>query len=166
MKILSTILFTSVFLYACDQSSQDITELEGTWEGICITSGFSNSSTKIIITYQSNNIRTVVNSYSDQSCSMLTETTPLSETQLVSPENLADTFDIGNTITTSNGVTAKELNEYNTNNELIPNIYSVQNGSTLYLGLKCYPSGTGPSLTCITSRPTELDYVNYYTKQN
>lgn len=173
MKIIITSLLAISLLQGCSEnndSTSGITELEGNWESTC-NSGLGSlnvtTSTKTIINYTGNTTSTTLNTYTDSNCTTLSTSLPAQETQLVSPETLAVTFSIGETLITSNSVTAKELNNYNKDNIIVPDIYLLQNNnSTLIFGLKCQPSNSGPQLVCTTERPTELDYTNYFTKQN
>ncbi len=173
MKIIIPILLSVSLLQGCSESTDNtnvVTELEGNWEGIC-TSGFGSFnatySIKTVINFSGNKTSTTINNYTDQNCTTLSSSLPIQATQLVNPETLAVTFSIGQSFTTSNSVAAKELNNYNANNVLVPDIYLLQNNNTtLFFGLKCQLSNTGPQLVCTTERPTELDYTNYFTKQN
>ncbi|MCW9046922.1 MAG: hypothetical protein OQK46_02495 [Gammaproteobacteria bacterium] len=156
-----------LFLQACsdDGTTTNITELEGSWGSTCFSGGVN--SFKTVINYQSNKTNVLVNTYSDNNCSIITASIPAEETQLVNESTLGVTFEIGNTVTTINGASAKELNYYNKNNELVPNIYKLDNNdTTLYFGLICQPGLINPQMTCTTDRPTELEYNNYFTKIN
>jgi len=173
MNIIIPLLLIVSLLQGCSESADNAniaTELEGNWEGLC-NSGLGSfdvtTSIKTIINYSGNTTSATINTYADSNCTTLSSSLPIQETQLVNPETLAVTFSIGETFTTSNGVTAKELNNYNANNILVPDIYLLQNNNTkLVFGLKCQQPNTGPQLVCTTERPTELDYTNYFTKQN
>jgi len=182
MKTLSLSLILTLLLQACSNSSGDVTELEGSWERICFPGpmlqsgdfstlpfpppGTVSGTRRTAISFNGNTADFILNTYSDDNCTTLVGSTPLAETSLVDPSTLGIRFEIGNIITTSNGVTVKELNFYNADDQLIPDIYLLQNGaSTLYLGKKCYPDSSG-LLICTNDRPTEIHYDFYYTRQH
>jgi hypothetical protein len=178
MKTWITSLILALSLQACSDSTGNRTELEGSWESICMTileasepSGDTSTSSpplppatianlvpaRSVFSFHGNTTDVKINTYSDDNCVTLSSSVPITDSPLVNPGAVGVRFEIGNIVTTSNGVTVKELNLYNADDELMPDIYLIQNsGTTLYFGKKCYP----------TDRPTEIYYDFYFTRQD
>ncbi|MDH5647034.1 MAG: hypothetical protein OEZ01_13555 [Candidatus Heimdallarchaeota archaeon] len=181
MKLIKFLFLASVLLaQGCSNDESSTTELEGAWSSICFGSGasefnfglfdttFTTASRKIITTYRGSNIRTQVETYSDTNCSNVESIVDASESTLfVESGSIPITFTIGEYITSANGVTVREIDFQMDSNEIVPNIYLLQDsGNTLYFGLVCRADDTGLELVCTTDRPTEINYEYYYTKQN
>lgn len=170
MKIF--LLLVLLFVSACSETDQLplTSELEGSWESICLSSfsslGFSgqSGSNTIVTTYAGNSISTVVNNYSDADCSQLESTVDASQSSLfVSPGSVPESFVIGDVIQSSNGVEVKGIDFIDANGNVDLNIFLLQdNGNTLYFGLPACPVN---DLSC-GLRSTEINYASPYTRIN
>ena len=166
-KLFIIFLITSL-LQSCNSKSERTTELEGTWVGLCRNLSISNTTNSFnkSITFKSNTAVNGTSFFTDDSCNSMLSSSQLEELLLSAPEIIVSpiiyTYKIGDSITTSNGVVVNELNYFDPNNVLTPDIYLIQNaGTTLLLGERerCKTE------TCSFVKPTELDYVHYNTKQ-
>ena len=161
-----------LIMQGCTNEDDAGKEISGSWLSVCSTEFLSVNSTpiqtipfKTKLTYINNSVFVYINTYSDNDCLSLISSDSAEDTGLLALSTLPVTYEIGNQITTSNGVVVKELNNYNHLEELVPDIFLIENnGTTLYLGQKCIPQLNGPNFTCPTDRPTELDYIRYFTK--
>ena len=142
----------------------NITELEGNWESACLV-GFSSAPiSKLIRTYNGDNLSFTYNTYTDTNCTNLESSIDANlNPNLSGPDGLPTKFLIGNQIISANGVTVKEIDYITKNNIVEKSIYLLQNNATtMYLALPC----TISPATCIDDRPTEISYLNKYTKIN
>lgn len=182
MKALAISIIAAMTLLACTDSTDTGTELEGNWESMCVplltpsgptpdplppAPGTGTTPSKFTISFIADTVTQKLDTYSDANCTTLVTSRTFAEIAYVNPDDVYVRFEIGSTITTSNGVTVREIDFFAVNDKLIPDIYLLQNnGSTLYFGTKCYPDSTGITMGCTGDRPTELYYDYYLTKQN
>jgi len=166
------ILLMLLAMQGCTDGNSESNELGGSWLSKCSTEFSPVNSTpfqtipfKSKLTYTNNAVFVHINTYSDNDCLTLVKSEPAEGSGLISLSSLPVTYDLGNQITTSNGIVVKELNNYNHLEELVPDIFLIDNnGTTLYFGQKCIPVPNNPNFICPTDRPAELDYIRYFTK--
>jgi len=147
-------LFILLTLTGCSQSDSTGTpsELEGTWLSACSNTSFEffgqtiNEYSVTTINFEANNYTLSSISYSDKNCTV----TP----QVGSSFNTK--FIIGPSVTTSNGVSAKQIDFVNSSGDTRLDIYLLQdNNNTLFFGKNTH-----------NGRPSEINYADIYTKQS
>lgn len=170
MKSLLQLLITLPLLTACQDSDNKTTELEGLWESDCIIpfSTFSTetvqNSTNISMLFKDNNIDINLKTYTDNQCTILESTVPAGEAPngLFADNATPVSFVIGNSITASNGLPAKEIDFILENGEIQLLIYQLQdNNNSLYFGGPCIDVQSLGGNTCIEERPIDIGTFKY-----
>lgn len=148
--ILTVVILPMLFILSgCGGSSNSggentTTELEGNWKSLCTP--FLGSSFDLTIIFTGNTFSATSSSYNDESCVTLDEATIDT-----------GTFTIGNALTTTSGLSAKEINittlisDGMTVNSTEYDIFSIMNNN-LFLGDSNVLDGS-----TIAMRPIELD---------
>jgi len=191
MKFKSLFIIFALLLNGCTNTNN--LDIAGAWESSCFEVPdffqFANSNnppsgptfTNMTSTYSDGTITHKYNSYSDSDCQSLKET---DFSNLYASSTISVLYSIGNTITTSNGAEAYEIDFIYDNGIIVEDIFSViNNGETLVFGnrnfdefFSCYPQ-TGPDLpfdqtgsiggnTAECTRPTELNYDSFLSRVN
>lgn len=180
MKHLLTLFFIFPLITSCEVSENKTTELEGVWETECIgpfsifNATTDQKSNTISMTFKNSNIETNVKTFTDNQCALLESTLPSSEPNNLFPDNkVATSFSIGDSLTASNGLPAKEIDLTLEDGEIYLSIFQLQDdGNSLLFGGPCLEQsqeqGTpllGNVTPCINGRPIEIGFSLKYLKQ-
>ena len=148
IKNIIWVCLSALLVTSCGSDDSNTTELEGIWVGPC-DSFLDGTSENAILTISGNTYTYTGKGYSDSTCS-------LSDGSSVSDSG---TFIIGNSLTTSSGLPAREIDLFSPNEDPEYDIYNISNAK-LYLGdFTAEKNGTSAA-----NRPVDLDFSWYYTK--
>ncbi len=133
------------FLVACsEEDSNTTTELEGIWRSQCFnlqpfnyplfnTNLSGVLSQRIQHTYNNHTTNSKIVNYSDTSCTSEETLVDSKDSNFFAAGNIPVTFSFGDSITTADGFTAREIDFTLENGETTLNIYLIQD-NTLYFG--------------------------------
>lgn len=147
------VLISMIFLSSCDSGGEsNATELEGTWVTTCLME--SSGSFEDTITFSGNTFSTSGKEYADTACSVF-------DTNY----SASGTFVIGNAMTTSSGLSAKEIDVTLLKIDgagVSINVYDIYriDGEKLYFG-----DDSLLDATSVANRPIDLDFNEDYIKQ-
>ena len=169
MKHLLILFIIIPFLNACEESESQTTELEGLWQTECIGpfSAFNSNSNQashiISMLFESNNIEIKIKTFTDNQCTILESITPATESNNLFVDNKVPTsFVIGEAITASNGLPAKEIDFTLEDGEIQLSIYQLQdNNTSLFFGGPCIESPLVGSNPCVNERPIDIGLLKY-----
>lgn len=152
LSIIKNIIWAclSVLLITSCSSDDSTTELEGSWIEPCeiIT---NNTSWNTVLTFSGNTFVRIGTDFSDTTCSI-----PIPDSSRVT---YSGTFVVGNSLTTSSGLPAREIDSFSPNEDPEYDIYHISSGKLYFGDYTAVKDGSSPA-----NRPVDLDFSWYYTK--